>query len=214
MDYIHSFVDGLVGILCWGVLLTLILTPVKPGGLSPEPRSPPTLSVSLIMSSHSINSHTSHTTPTSHPNASFATSHTDATQHSESDQACHPHKHEMDTHNQTQMDLMGPAPSGDDLGHFSFAPTTRTTVVTTTTTTTTSFPPLTIKPPRAVKDLDTRQYPLAASPTPASLRKLQFKIGGRSIAFHEPEDAVTASTEVSENPQTPFLCPSFSRKSC
>lgn len=179
-----------------GRLANTYLDPRETGGLSPESRSP-TLSVSLIMSSHPTNSRTSYATPTSDPNASFASPHAHVTHHLESGQARHPHNHEMDKHDQTQMDLMGPASSSDDLGQFSFAPTTRTTVVTTTTTTTTSFPPLAIKPPRAVKDLDTRQYPLAASPTPSSLRNVQFKIGGRSIAFHEPEDSVAASTEVS-----------------
>lgn len=54
-----------------------------------------------------------------------------------------------------------------------------------------------IKPPRAVKDLDTRQYPLASSPTPAALRNLKFKIGDRSVVFNEPEDSTNAVHEVS-----------------
>ncbi|KAJ5779732.1 hypothetical protein N7457_007452, partial [Penicillium paradoxum] len=93
---------------------------------------------------------------------------------------------------------MGPEPSNVAIGQFSFAPTTRTTVVTTTTTTTTSFPPLTIKPPRAVKDLDTRLYPLASTPTPAALRNLKFQIGDKSIVFNEPEDTKNAAAEFQE----------------
>ncbi|KAJ5679813.1 hypothetical protein N7462_008057 [Penicillium macrosclerotiorum] len=91
----------------------------------------------------------------------------------------------------------GPS-SSHTFGQFAFAPTTRTTVVTTTTTTTTSFPPLIINPPRAIKDLDARQYPLAASATPASLRNLRFKVGDKSIVFNEPDDTTAAATELRE----------------
>ncbi|KAJ5156277.1 hypothetical protein N7492_009080 [Penicillium capsulatum] len=101
----------------------------------------------------------------------------------------------MDEHDREDLRQ---GPSNTALGQFSFAPATRTTVVTTTTTTTTSFPPLIIQPPRATKDLDARQYPLAASPTPASLRNLKFKIGDKSIIFNEPEDTATAGIELKE----------------
>ncbi|KXG53181.1 uncharacterized protein PGRI_002310 [Penicillium griseofulvum] len=97
-----------------------------------------------------------------------------------------------------ERDGLGQGPSNAAIGQFTFAPTTRTTVVTTTTTTTTSFPPLTINPPRAVKDLDARQYPLALSPTPAALRNLKFKIGDKSIIFNEPEDTTNAAAEYKE----------------
>ncbi|KAJ5225784.1 hypothetical protein N7468_007009 [Penicillium chermesinum] len=127
-------------------------------------------------------------TPT--PNASLPPSH--ATSHSES--GLLPQQREMEGHD--QYDGLNQGSSA--LGQFSFAPTTRTTVVTTTTTTTTSFPPLIIKPPKAIKDLDARQYPLAASPTPASLRNLKFRIGDKSVVFNEPDDAAAASTELLE----------------
>ena len=113
----------------------------------------------------------------------------------------HTRPHEM---TEREVEDLGQGPSDTALGQFSFAPTTRTTVVTTTTTTTTSFPPLTIKPPRAVKDLDTRQYPLASSPTPAALRNLKFKIGDKSIVFNEPEDTLAATTEVRYSPPWEF----------
>ncbi|KAJ6161006.1 hypothetical protein N7470_004402 [Penicillium chermesinum] len=103
------------------------------------------------------------------PNASLPPSH--ATSHSES--GLLPQQREMEGHDQYD-------------------------VVTTTTTTTTSFPPLIIKPPKAIKDLDARQYPLAASPTPASLRNLKFRIGDKSVVFNEPDDAAAASTELLE----------------
>lgn len=108
-----------------------------------------------------------------------------------------PRPRDMDEH---EKDDIGQAPSNSALGQFSFAPTTRTTVVTTTTTTTTAFPPLIFRPPRATKDLDTRQYPLAASPTPAALRNLRFKIGDQSIVFNEPEDTNATATEVRLSP--------------
>lgn len=105
----------------------------------------------------------------------------------------HSRRREMDEHERDDPE-QGLSP--DAFGQFSFAPTTRTTVVTTTTTTTTAFPPLIFRPPHAIKDLDARQYPLAASPTPASLRNLKFKIGEKSVIFNEPEDTATAATEV------------------
>lgn len=82
------------------------------------------------------------------------------------------------------------------LGQFSFAPATQTTVVTTTTTTTTKFPPFLMRPPRRMQDLDLKHYPLAATPTPASLRNIHFEIGGRRTIFHEAEDATVALEQV------------------
>ncbi|KAI9370850.1 WD40-repeat-containing domain protein [Aspergillus egyptiacus] len=84
------------------------------------------------------------------------------------------------------------------VGQFSFAPATRTTVVTTTTTTTTAFPPLFIKPPRAVRELDPKVYPLASSPTPSSLRNIKFDIGGQPVIFEEPEDTTSSLQEITE----------------
>ncbi len=82
------------------------------------------------------------------------------------------------------------------LGRFSYAPATQTTVVTTTTTTTTSFPPLLFPKPRHLADLDPKQYPLAASPTPASLKKLTFDLGGIPACFEEAENASESLHEV------------------
>ncbi|KAL2001464.1 hypothetical protein VTN02DRAFT_1700 [Thermoascus thermophilus] len=92
----------------------------------------------------------------------------------------------------------GNPPPGTSLGQFSFAPATRTTVVTTTTTTTTNFPPLILNPPRSVHNLDPKQYPLASSPTPASLRNIKFEIGGQSVIFNEPEDTASALEQFKE----------------
>ena len=90
----------------------------------------------------------------------------------------------------------GQLPSTGSVGQFSFAPATQTTVVTTTTTTTTNFPPLPIKPPRSLKELDPKLYPLAASRTPSSLRNFEFNLGGKSVVFDEPEDPTATVREV------------------
>ncbi|MCJ1401512.1 SCF ubiquitin ligase complex subunit cdc4 [Xylographa trunciseda] len=81
------------------------------------------------------------------------------------------------------------ASSGRVLGQFSFAPATQTTIVTTTTTTTTSFPPLMMKAPNHLYQLDPKLYPLAASPTPSTLKKLKFNLEGKPTLFHEADDA-------------------------
>jgi F-box and WD-40 domain protein CDC4 len=88
------------------------------------------------------------------------------------------------------------------VGQFSFAPATQTTVVTTTTTTTTKFPPILMQQPRWLHDVDLKQYPLAGSPTPASLRKIQFQIGGKQTIFQEADDATLALEQFQEEQQT------------
>ena len=82
------------------------------------------------------------------------------------------------------------------LGQLSYAPATQTTVVTTTTTTTTSFPPLIMKAPKHLNDLDPKLYPLAGSPTPASMRRFQFNAGGRTVLFEEAKDSTKILREV------------------
>ncbi|KAL4867756.1 hypothetical protein BDV12DRAFT_112086 [Aspergillus spectabilis] len=84
------------------------------------------------------------------------------------------------------------------IGQLSFAPATRTTVVTTTTTTTTTFPPLFIKPPRAIRELDPKLYPLASSPTPSALKNIKFDLGGKSVVFNEPDDTAATIEELTE----------------
>lgn len=86
--------------------------------------------------------------------------------------------------------------SDDVLGQFSFGPATQTTVVTTTTTTTTSFPPLKIKAPSHLHELDPKVYPLASTPTPQSLKRFCFDVNGRPTVFKEAGNAVAAFEEV------------------
>ncbi|KAL1297186.1 hypothetical protein AAFC00_004758 [Neodothiora populina] len=81
------------------------------------------------------------------------------------------------------------APPYSALGHVSFAPATRQTVVTTTTTTTVSLPPLLFRPPQDLAVRDPKQYPLAASPTPYSLRRFNIDVGGRQVVYREADDA-------------------------
>lgn len=91
---------------------------------------------------------------------------------------------------------MDQAPQNVVLGQFSSTPAIQTTVVTTTTTTTTSFPPLLMKAPRHLHTLDPDMYPLAASPTPPSLRKIRFDHNGQTTIFTEAEDAHATHQDV------------------
>ena len=95
--------------------------------------------------------------------------------------------------------------SSNMLGQFSFAPATQTTVVTTTTVTTTSFPPLVMKAPHHLHELDWKLYPLAASPTPRSIKRLCFDIGGRPTYFREADDTSKTLHEVCSCGGTCFL---------
>jgi hypothetical protein len=85
----------------------------------------------------------------------------------------------------------------DILGQFSFAPATQTTVVTTTTTTTTNFPPLMMKAPHHLHEMDPKLYPLASSPTPKSIKRFCFDVEGKPTYFNEAEDALDALRGVS-----------------
>ena len=77
---------------------------------------------------------------------------------------------------------------------------TQTMVVTTTTTTTTSFPPLLLNPPKHLHDMDPKQYPLAASPTPTAIKKLCFDVEGRTTIFEEARDSTQTSDDVGPVP--------------
>jgi hypothetical protein len=83
------------------------------------------------------------------------------------------------------------------VGQVSYAPATQTTVVTTTTTTTTAFPPFVLKAPRHLYDLDPKLYPLAASPTPQSIKRFCFDSDGIPSLFQEAEDPSAKLEEVS-----------------
>jgi len=47
-----------------------------------------------------------------------------------------------------------------------------------------------------MQELDLKQYPLAASPTPASLKNIHFEIGGKQTIFREAEDTTLALEQV------------------
>jgi F-box and WD-40 domain protein CDC4 len=78
---------------------------------------------------------------------------------------------------------------------LSYAPATKTTIVTTTTTTTTSFPPFMLQAPRDLLARDPRQYPLASTPTPSSLKHFTFTAGGRTACFDESSSIVPVKKE-------------------
>ncbi|KAH6640262.1 WD40-repeat-containing domain protein [Chaetomium tenue] len=63
-----------------------------------------------------------------------------------------------------------------------------TKTVTTTTTTKRSYPPLFLREPRDVHSLDSKEYPLAARPTPPELRKLTFDLDDYETEAWEDED--------------------------
>ena len=94
--------------------------------------------------------------------------------------------------------------SEDVLGQFSYAPATQTTVVTTTTTTTTNFPPIMMKAPQHLYDLDPKLYPLASSPTPTSIKKLCFDVDGTPTLFQEADDTLETLEKVCENMEYGF----------
>ena len=73
-----------------------------------------------------------------------------------------------------------------------------TKTVTTTTTTKRSYPPLFLREPRDVHTLDSKEYPLAARPTPPELQKLTFDLDeDESEVWDEGEDQ---DTQVSRGP--------------
>ncbi|KAL8942261.1 MAG: hypothetical protein Q9211_001463 [Gyalolechia sp. 1 TL-2023] len=96
----------------------------------------------------------------------------------------------------TKKENARPLAPNDVLGQFSFAPATQTTVVTTTTTTTTAFPPLVIKAPRDVQDLDPVHYPLAKLGTPETLKSVRFTLGDQTAYFREADNARSSVDEV------------------
>ncbi|KAF2849985.1 WD40 repeat-like protein [Plenodomus tracheiphilus IPT5] len=82
------------------------------------------------------------------------------------------------------------------MGQFSFAPATKTTVVTTTYTTTTTFPPMCINAPGNLSERDPKEYPLAHTQAPESIRKFYFESGGELACF---EEANAVSDKVQEH---------------
>ncbi|KAJ4371554.1 SCF ubiquitin ligase complex subunit cdc4 [Neocucurbitaria cava] len=75
------------------------------------------------------------------------------------------------------------------MGQFSFAPATKTTVVTTTYTTTTTFPPMCINAPGSLSGRDPKEYPLAHTQAPESIRKFYYESGGELACFEESNPA-------------------------
>lgn len=75
------------------------------------------------------------------------------------------------------------------VGQFAFAPATQQTTVVTTTTTTVNMAPFVLRPPQDLHERDPKQYPLAYSHTPASMRRFGFNIGGQLATYMEADDA-------------------------
>lgn len=91
-----------------------------------------------------------------------------------------------DTSSSTTTNMLPPQHS--TMASLSFGPATQQTVTTVTTTTTVSLPPLIMRPPKDLFDRDPKQYPLAFSPTPHTIKRFCFDVNGRPTVFHESED--------------------------
>ena len=74
-------------------------------------------------------------------------------------------------------------------GEFAFTPATQQTTVVTTTTTTVSLPPFVLRPPQDLQQRDPKQYPLAFTATPASMRRFAFEMGNRVATYNEVDSA-------------------------
>ncbi|KAF2704605.1 WD repeat-containing protein pop1 [Pleomassaria siparia CBS 279.74] len=74
------------------------------------------------------------------------------------------------------------------MGQLSMAPATKTTVVTTTTTTTMSYPPFVMNAPRNLSERDSKEYPLAHTQAPESIRKFFFDADGAQACFEEADN--------------------------
>ncbi|KAM3416648.1 Cell division control protein 4 [Cercospora zeina] len=98
------------------------------------------------------------------------------------------HKHLREHTHTTTTSTSTMPPEHSTMAQMSFGPATQQTVTTVTTTTTVSLPPLVMKPPKDLYDRDPKQYPLAFTPTPSSIKRFCFDINGRPTVFHESED--------------------------
>ncbi|KAK4156547.1 WD40-repeat-containing domain protein [Chaetomidium leptoderma] len=79
-----------------------------------------------------------------------------------------------------------------------------TKTVTTTTTTKRSYPPLFLREPRDVHLLDSKEYPLAARPTPRELRKLTFDLDDyEAQESWDEEDDTDAQVQRSQSIEFP-----------
>lgn len=100
----------------------------------------------------------------------------------------------------------------DEAGHerdstlqVEMAECVETKIVTTTTTTKRSYPPLLVRQPRLLQELDVKEYPLASKRTPRELANFSYEVDGKVMDFHE-EDATRDGSEVG-GPQPSKLQP-------
>ncbi|KAI9745512.1 MAG: SCF ubiquitin ligase complex subunit cdc4 [Claussenomyces sp. TS43310] len=85
-----------------------------------------------------------------------------------------------------------------------------TKTVTTTTTTKRQYPPLNIRPPRSLRSLNSKEYPLATQPTPHELMNFSYMVGDAVVHFQE-DGPSTPKSMVQAQDQGSFATPS-SRK--
>jgi F-box and WD-40 domain protein CDC4 len=53
-----------------------------------------------------------------------------------------------------------------------------------------------MKPPRNLNELDPKEFPLAATPTPSNLKRLCFDLNGKRTHFRETDDPEQSVREV------------------
>lgn len=68
-----------------------------------------------------------------------------------------------------------------------------TRTVTTTTTTKRTYPPLLVRPPRSLQNLDAKEYPLASRPTPHELTEFSYEVDGEVVRFREDDTSLNPS---------------------
>ena len=105
-------------------------------------------------------------------------------------------KQQVQHHHRTRTESTPTVAPHTTVARMTYAPTTQTTVITTTTTTTTTLPQLVMRPPRNLNTLDPKEFPLAAQPTPAPLKRFCFDLNGKQTYFREEDDAESSIRQV------------------
>lgn len=96
--------------------------------------------------------------------------------------------------------------------HIEVAECIETKTVTTTTTTKRQYPPLVVRPPRSLRDLNSKDYPLASQPTPQELTNFSYMVGDSLVRFREQDPSTPRSTHKGHD-NGPLATPSLTRTS-
>jgi F-box and WD-40 domain protein CDC4 len=98
----------------------------------------------------------------------------------------------------------GPGQESRDTSTFQIdlAECVETKTVTTTTTTKRSYPPLFVRPPVSLENLDLKQYPLARKATPEAISSFSYEVNGEVVHFREDRKLPSSSVY---HPHLPVL---------